>query len=270
MVDTVEFLGEETTGEKPVVAPTPPVAPEQLPDTVPENIRKSYADQRAEITRLQQELATLKKPKEETPPADENTPPPEEKKPEETPPPDGQEEAAKKAADAAGVDLAPYQTEYNEKGDVSEENRSKLADQFKSVLGENARQIIDEFIEARKVVHANDTKLFMDAAGGSDQYKAMVTWAAASLTKEQVAAYNKQVESGDRHSVLFAVEGLRAKYESANGKPPQLVTGGTGGSTATSAFRSSAEMREAMRDPRYKKDPAYRDDVARRLAISNV
>ncbi|MDQ2651568.1 MAG: hypothetical protein M3Z20_00875 [Chloroflexota bacterium] len=32
------------------------------------------------------------------------------------------------------------------------------------------------------------------------------------------------------------------------------------------AFRSTAELTAAMRDPRYKNDPAYRDEVAQRLA----
>jgi hypothetical protein len=35
-------------------------------------------------------------------------------------------------------------------------------------------------------------------------------------------------------------------------------------------FRSQAELVAAMSDPRYDKDPAYRQDIADKLAVSNI
>lgn len=271
MTDRVEFEQPET-GPTPPEQPAPvdPNRPAWLPEQfkTPEDFAKSWADQRAEITRLQQ---GAKKPSEEPPKDPEK---PAEQKPEETPPekkPEeqnkSQDDAAKEVADAAGVDLAPYQEEYNSTGDVSEENREKIAEGLKKVLGENARSIVDDFIEARKVVHQNDQKLFMDSAGGAENYAQMTQWAAQSLPKEQVEAYNRTVQSGDRHATLLAIEGLKAKFEAANGKAPRLLTGG-GGYSSEPAFKSTAEMVTAMNDPRYKTDQAYRDQVARRLAAS--
>ena len=38
----------------------------------------------------------------------------------------------------------------------------------------------------------------------------------------------------------------------------------------SNAFRSQAELIAAMSDPRYDKDPAYRQDIADKLAVSNI
>jgi hypothetical protein len=272
MVQSVTFTPDETGSAPPQDQPqVDPNRPAWLDPKFqkPEDLANSYKEQQAALTRAQQELSRLKGEK----PATDEQPPiagvqeSDEQKPDEEKPND--DEAATKVADAAGVDLAPYQEEYNTSGDVSEENRVKLAEGLKKVLGDDARAIVDQFIEARKVVHANDTKMFMDAAGGQEQYATMTTWAAQNLPKEQVEAYNKQVESGDRHSVLFAIEGLRAKYEAANGRVPQRITGNGNAPANAGAFRSAAEMTAAMKDPKYKTDEAYRNDVARRLALSN-
>ena len=279
MVDRVTFSQDES-GATPPTTPTPP-QDENRPAWKPEGfegdeaaIAKSWADQRAEITRLQQELAKHTK---------QSTPPPPAPNAATTPPADGttagekkpdgeassQDEAAREVADAAGVDLAPYQTEFDTNGDVSEESRAKIAEGLKKVLGANARQIVDDFIDSRKVVVENDTRMFYDAAGGEENYGRMATWAAQNLPKQQLEAYNAQVTSGDRHAALFTLDGLKAKYEAANGKIPARVLGGGGPAPTQGGFASSAEMRRAMADPRYKTDEAYRAQVASRLAVSN-
>lgn len=263
-------------------------APERQPEADPnradfldpkfktvEEQAKAYREAQSALTRANQELAKARGEK----PAEQSSTP--EKKPDEPKKPDDlqikdeppkkQDEAAEEVAKAAGVDLAPYQTEYTSTGDVSDESRAKIADGLTKVLGPNARQIVDEFIEARKVVHQNDTRMYMDAAGGQENYQTMVIWAKDALPKEQIAAYNSQVNSGDRHAAMFAIEGLRAKYEASNGKLPQRrVTGNSRPSGNTNGFASSAEMTRAMKDPRYKTDQAYRDDVAARIAASNL
>ena len=115
--------------------------------------------------------------------------------------------------------MNPYQTEYDTTGDVSEENREKIAEGLKGVLGEGARGIIDEFIEGRKLTAENDTRMFMDTAGGEAAYKEMITWASTSMPKADIDVYNKATESGDRHAVMFAIEGLKSKFHAANGSP---------------------------------------------------
>lgn len=265
MTTQVTIPGNET-GANPPAPPADQNAerPAWLPPEykTPEEFTARFKEQQAEITRLQQ---AAKKPDEQTPPPNNETPPNDPPN-EETP---NEEDPAKKVADAAGVDLTSYQQVYAETGDVPEESRVELADRLKGVLGENARQLVDEYIEARKIVHQNDRQLFYTEAGGEQNYNAMVQWAAKNLSKEEAQAYNAQVNSGDRHATLFAINGLRAKYERANGREPTLINGGGGNPGAMGGYASSAEMQADMNNPKYKTDPAFRDRVAQKLKVSN-
>lgn len=110
-----------------------------------------------------------------------------------------------------------------------------------------------------------------EAAGGEENFTRMVQWAASNLSSKEVEAFNKMVDSGDESTVLFAVQGLRAAFESANGaSPSRTVQAYAAQSSGVSGFRSWSEVTQAMSDPRYASDPAYRSDVERRLAASSL
>lgn len=275
MVERVVISAPETGPNAPVVE-TPAAEPWRPEGFTGDQaaLAKSWADQRAEITRLQQ--GAKKTPDEETPPV--VTPPTEEKKPDDKPgeekkpdekPADG-DDAAKKVVDASGFDVAPFSQEFDTTGDVSAENRAKIAEGLKGVLGDNAEQVVNQYIDGQKALRVNDAAMYHEAAGGQENLTAMLTWAKDNLPKEQIAAYNTAVNSRDRHATVFAIEGLKAKFEAKNGKlPSNTLKPGAGVTSNAQAFQSSAQMTEAMKDPRYKTDQAYRDSVAARIAVSN-
>jgi hypothetical protein len=97
----------------------------------------------------------------------------------------------------------------------------------------------------------------------------MTAWAAENLPEGEIDAFNTVMDSGNLNTIRLAVQGLRARYEQSNGRQGQLIQGETSG-TGGSAFRSVAEIVNAMKDPRYAKDPAYRKDVEQRVALSNA
>jgi hypothetical protein len=70
-------------------------------------------------------------------------------------------------------------------------------------------------------------------------------------------------------TVKLAVEGLKAKYEQANGTEPSLVQG-KASATSEQGYRSWAEVTTAMNDTRYSSDPAYQADVKAKLANSKI
>lgn len=278
-----------TTPESGATAPveTPVVDPnrhEWLPKefATVEAYNASYAELRADHTRKSQELARLRgetvetpaettseEPKTETPKTAPVTPPKieEPKKDDEANPDD----PANKVIEASGFDVNPYQEEYFSTGDVTPENRAKIAEGLKGVLGDNALEIVNQYIEGQKVTHANDRKMYYEEAGGEDAYHGLVTWASTNLSKEEIAAYNKAIDSGDRHAATLAIRGLRSTYEAKNGRDPNRIigSGGANGPSSGAPFQSSAEMTAAMRDPRYKTDEAYRANVAARIAASS-
>ena len=233
---------------------------------------KSYAELEAELTRVKQGKAT-ETPSTETP-NDGSTPDekpdgegaekkPDEKKPDEEKPDD----AANKVVEAAGLDVAPFQQEFETTGDVTPESRDKIAKGLEKILGPQSREAVDQFIEGRKLAVANERKMYMDAAGGEDNYNTITVWAKDNLSKEYIAAYDKTVSSGDPHATMLAIEALKAKFEGANGKAPTLLRGrGNQQLGGSRPFSSTAEMTRAMSDPKYKTDQAYRDEVAARIA----
>lgn len=105
--------------------------------------------------------------------------------------------------------------------------------------------------------------------GGEENFAAMSQWALNTLSESELRAYNQTMESGDLDSVRSAVLSLAYRFERANGKDPQLLSGQGKGSEGQ-GFESVAQLTEAMKDPRYQKDPAYRRDVEAKLARSNI
>ena len=260
-------------------APPGPEAPKQeappaaaSKDQLPENIAdvptlvKSYKELQAELTRVKQGKGLEGAPPAETNAPNEHDPSIPEAPSAEEAAKTAEDDAAKNAAKKAGVSLDTYQQEFNTTGDVSAESRDKLAKDLEGVLGPQARDIIDQYIDGRKNAFINDSKAIKAVAGGDEEYSTLVNWASGNLSKEEITAYNRAVNSGDRAAAMFAVEGLRARFEKVHGREPALLKGSfTPPGSGLPKFKSTAEMTAAMKDPRYKTDEAYRNEVMSRL-----
>ena len=116
----------------------------------------------------------------------------------------------------------------------------------------------------------DDVDYLQDLAGGPDGYKSMISWASDNLEPEEVRMYDSIMDGGDPAAVYFAVKSLVSQYTDANGKDGNLLTGKAPAASADKAFRSQAELVQAMNDPRYDTDEAYRADVMAKLEKSNL
>lgn len=277
----VVFTDEVSGAEKPSTTPadnTPAERPAWLPEHFSDvdTFVKSATDTKAELTRVQQELAALKKAPAEKPadaPADEAKDPPK---------PEGEAEKPEGDLDIpeapAAVDLTVYEKEYEETGDVAGERRDEIAKQlFPALDPAIARQYVDQYIEAAKVRDSatkaaaeTQTASLYKAVGGQEAYMDMVKWASTNLSPAERDAFNKSVNSGDFAAQSLAVEGLKSKWQGAVGRIPGRVLSGTPGNPGVQPYESSAQMRADMKNPLYKTDPAFREKVEKRVAISNV
>jgi hypothetical protein len=157
----------------------------------------------------------------------------------------------------------PFFKEFAEKGQLSDESYASLAKQGIT------KQMVDAYSKGLQSDQAAlETRVF-ESVGGKDQYGKVTEWAAQNLTAAEISAFNSTLDSGNAEMISLAAQGLAARYQSVVGKPAQLVRGEASGA-ANASFRSTAEIRAAMNDPRYRSDPAYRDEVAGRLANSTV
>lgn len=187
------------------------------------------------------------------------------KPPEESPPegtPSSTEEDTPSPDEA--VNLDEFAQEYLEKGELSEDSYAKLQEKGFS------KDIVDAYIAGQEALREKQSQTVFQSVGGEENYNAMIQWAATNLTQDQIEAYNQAVGSGDAAQVSFAVEGLFARYSRATPAPPKKIIQGSSSTNLGNSYRSLAEMRADMSDPRYKSDPAFRKTVEQKLANSNI
>lgn len=154
-------------------------------------------------------------------------------------------------------------SEFTEKGELSDKTFDAL---------EQAgipREMVEAYIQGQEAVAVGQAAEVQQTIGGLGNYEAMAEWAGENLDDADLDAFNTIVEGGTVEQAKVAVKGLYAQFLSAGGKPPQLIQGDTVGS-GLKPYTSSAQITEAMRDPRYKNDPAFRENVEKRLAVSDV
>lgn len=166
-----------------------------------------------------------------------------------------------------GMDgLEQYSQEFYQNGDLSEESIQAIT----ANMG-IPEQIVRAYVEGQKAVMESQFGSVMNLVGGEDQYTAMTEWAAEALPEDEIDAFNKIMDGGDMNTIKMAVQGLQARYAQTNGtqQTGRLIQGETSGPSG-GAFRSVAEIVQAMKDPRYAKDPAYRKDVEQRVSFSNA
>ena len=170
----------------------------------------------------------------------------------------------------AGIDAQDISTRFQESGEISEEDYSKLKEVGFS------KGVVDSYLAGIKAQSSNavevadsQIKAIQDSVGGAEQYGKLTAWAVENLPSDQVEAFNALTETGNAASIQLAVNGIQSQYNNAMGKEPSLVSG-KAGSSGPSPFRSTAEVVTAMRDARYGKDVSYTENVQRRLADSEV
>jgi len=145
---------------------------------------------------------------------------------------------------------------------ISEADPSKLAEMY---LEYRSQQ---ESSQQTSTMTDQDVNGLKGLVGGEKNYNEMLGWASQNLSDQDIEMYDAVMELGNPAAARFAIEALAYRYQESNGVEPDLVQGkspGVGG-----AFRSQAEVVQAMSDPRYDNDPAYRRDVMQKLERSNI
>ena len=252
MVDSVEIKTEETTSEKPVEEKQSTQSIEGLPEKFKsvEELAKSYSE-------LEKKLG------EQTPKQEEVDPVSATKLKEEAPKQENSLEIAEDAVENAGLNFDTLAQEYAEKGQLGEESYKALE---QSGI---PKAYVDQFIAGQKAIGEQQTNNVKSMVGGEEAYSEMASWASKNMSDGEKKAYNAAVNSADMDTVKLAVDGLRAKYQAANGTEPSLMQG-KATPVAEQGFESWAEVTAAMADPRYSKDPAYQEAVKQKLANSEL
>jgi hypothetical protein len=182
-----------------------------------------------------------------------------------TPPAEATKDEAKNVVENAGLDMSELSKQYAEDGSLSEANYEALAK-----AGIN-KATVDDYIEGVSArIELARTQAY-SITEGAEGYSAMVEWAAANSTPEEIQEYNEAVNSKNPKTREAAIKGLWSTYNSESGNSSaELITNRTNAKIGDGTYGSRAEMMAEMNDPRYKTDEAYRKKVATKIGNSNI
>ncbi len=182
------------------------------------------------------------------------------------------EEEAPEVSPAQSL-ITDASAEYAENGQLSEEMMSKFSEM-------SSQDLVQAYIEMQAnapqaeaaepvELSDNDVNAIKNSVGGEAEYDKVIDWATTNLSESQIEAYDDIISTGNTDVIQMMVDGLKAKYDAANGSEGRMLSGKAPNNSGD-VFRSQQEVVAAIADPRYDRDPAYRNDILEKLERSDV
>ena len=219
----------------------------------PEKFIKSWKDQRAEITRLQQKAKTQSTSSTPAPAATAET-----------------EASVDKLAVPEKVETpspdvwAKVGDEISQSGAVSAETKEMLNKKFGMPV-----EIIDNYVNGIQYRQRQAAEEAAKVVGGSNELKSILEWASSSLSDAERAATNQALQGPGWQNVLLGLKTRAAASNIVKDEPTQ-VNGASRPSQGVVPFTNRREMTAAIRDRRYGVDQAYTSLVQDRIRITGV
>jgi hypothetical protein len=163
-------------------------------------------------------------------------------------------------------DWAKWGKEIDSTGSVSATTRKEIKDK----MGADD-VIIEQMIRGRKALAKQSWDDAASVVGGGDNLKRLFKWAQTNLSKEEVDATNRALQTNAYRNVLL---GLKARFESETtpakpaSKEPQALQNRVNPSQVpqqVQVFKNMAEQKAAVADPRYRTDANFRRAVEQML-----
>jgi len=167
-------------------------------------------------------------------------------------------------ADAeASEGMDKFYSEYQEQGSLSEKSYEEL-----NKMGLD-KSLVDGYIAGQEAIANTEVQAVHNLVGGSNNYNKVIEYAKTNLSDVEQEAFNDTLETGSIEQVKFAVQGI-ASRAGISSEQPQSMINGDSIETNSDVFESSAQVIDAMNDPRYAKDPAFRKLVEEKIARSTA
>ena len=167
-------------------------------------------------------------------------------------------------ADAeASEGMDKFYNEYQDKGELSQNSYDEL-----SKMGLD-KSLVDGYIAGQQSIANTEVQQIHNTVGGEANYTKVIDYAKTSLTEAEQTAFNDTLDNGSIEQVKFAVQAI-ASRAGVNAEQPQTMINGDSIETNSDIYESSAQVIDAMNDPRYAKDPAFRKLVEEKIARSTA
>ena len=166
-------------------------------------------------------------------------------------------------ADAeASEGMNKFYNEYQDKGELSQNSYDEL-----SKMGLD-KSLVDGYIAGQQSIANTEVQQIHNTVGGEANYTKVIEFA-QTLGKAEQDAFNETLDTGSIEQVKMAVQAI-ASRAGVNAEQPQSMINGDSIETNSDIFESSAQVIDAMNDPRYAKDPAFRKLVEEKIARSTA
>lgn len=160
----------------------------------------------------------------------------------------------------ATVDVSKFNQEYLETGNLSEDSYKQL-----EKLG-FSKVDVDRYIAGQNALVETYKGKIYGAAGGEENYIALVDWAAANLDSKIITEYNEAVGSGNLDKSLQLLEYMQLKAGTTVEKQPNRVTPiSTNDSGGLKPFSDKGEWQKATANSLYGRDVKYTKMVDNRF-----
>lgn len=178
---------------------------------------------------------------------------------------DEESEATPESAGISVKAMEEFSNEFYESGDLSEKSLERIEKEFNI-----PQDIAKAYVEGQKALVEQARESIYGEVGGKDSYDSMLDWARESLPENEIAAYDAAITSSDMNTAKMVAKGLYAQFNAAGGKMPTLARGSAAAAGGSEGYQSWQQVSADMQNPKYRNDPAFRDEVTRRLSVSNI
>lgn len=147
-------------------------------------------------------------------------------------------------------------------GEISEEMQKLIDD---NGLGKH----IDMLVQGHRAIQEKNNQEIFSVVGGEKSYSELQEWGKNNMSKEEQAAFNEALFSGNMHLAKLAVQGLKASYTAKNGKSPdRVIEGGGSANESNRPFSSQMDYIKATQTQEYKHNPEHRRQVEQKRNLS--
>lgn len=176
-------------------------------------------------------------------------------------PAEGGEDPAEKAVTSLGLDPTELVQQITTTGAISDEARQKL------IEAGYDEALIDSYTELAKSHVEASAQDALEYVGGEQGWNQVKTWADQNLSEEEKVRYNQALGGEDWRQAVDALR-FRMGQSKPTAREGSLDLGDAPTNTSPSGYRSRAEMKRDMADPKYTSDPAFRQQVMQKMRFA--
>ena len=160
------------------------------------------------------------------------------------------------------IDFDALGEEYQKNGELSKESIDKLE------KAGYPKAMVDAYLDGLQATTEKFVNRIYSMAGGKENYEKIIGFI-KTQPESVINAYNATITQGNLNQIELALNGIKAKMNTAYGTSNPTLMGGAATSTAE-GYTSMEQMTKDMADPRYQVDPKFTRSVMMKIKNATI